>query len=292
MNKQFVFYHANCADGFAAALVAKVHFSKIGVEGVFYPINYGDWGDDIVGYMIKRGVQPDDFILFVDFAILDPIARNQLRVYMKEPGRVLIYDHHKSALPLQGEPGVFLDMNESGASLTFKLLNPGEEVPELIKYVRDRDLWLWELPDSRAVSAALWSFPWNFTVWLFYMYNVEPLKSQGRGILRFMEQQTRIMAARATFMPISDSVKQYTIPMANATCLFSEVGEELLRLYPDAPFVAYYFVRDENYVQFGLRSRASEDFDVSAVAAHYGGGGHKNAAGFQIAREDWAEGWL
>jgi nanoRNase/pAp phosphatase (c-di-AMP/oligoRNAs hydrolase) len=30
------------------------------------------------------------------------------------------------------------------------------------------------------------------------------------------------------------------------------------------------------------------DFDVAAIAARYGGGGHRNAAGFSVSLEAWA----
>ncbi|NIV11578.1 MAG: bifunctional oligoribonuclease/PAP phosphatase NrnA, partial [Aliifodinibius sp.] len=38
----------------------------------------------------------------------------------------------------------------------------------------------------------------------------------------------------------------------------------------------------ETEVVYSLRSRG--DFDVSALAERFGGGGHKNAAGFRVKR--------
>jgi hypothetical protein len=68
------------------------------------------------------------------------------------------------------------------------------------------------------------------------------------------------------------------VPVANATVFFSEVGERLLEMYPEAPFSAYYQDRQDGKRQWGLRSRPG--FDCSEVAAAFGGGGHKQAAGF------------
>ena len=42
-------------------------------------------------------------------------------------------------------------------------------------------------------------------------------------------------------------------------------------------------------MQFSLRSE-NRRVDVSGVATHFGGGGHRNAAGFTIAAADWASG--
>ncbi|MFQ5503432.1 MAG: hypothetical protein ACE5F1_01390 [Planctomycetota bacterium] len=49
--------------------------------------------------------------------------------------------------------------------LTWKALFPDERVPPPVKYVRDRDLWLWELPDSKAVSAYVMSTPYEIPAW-------------------------------------------------------------------------------------------------------------------------------
>ncbi|HEY6554426.1 MAG TPA: phosphohydrolase, partial [Vicinamibacteria bacterium] len=47
-----------------------------------------------------------------------------------------------------------------------------------------------------------------------------------------------------------------------------------------APFVVGWWRRADGLFQYSLRSRG--EFDVSAVAMGYGGGGHRNAAGFQL----------
>jgi len=72
--------------------------------------------------------------------------------------------------------------------------------------------------------------------------------------------------------------QMWTCPVANATVFFSEVGEALLDMNPTAPFSAYYSDRGDGKRQWGLRSRP--EFDCSVVAKAFGGGGHKQAAGF------------
>ena len=44
-------------------------------------------------------------------------------------------------------------------------------------------------------------------------------------------------------------------------------------------------MRADGRWQFSLRSEG--EFDVSAVAQQYGGGGHRNAAGFNAATLPW-----
>ena len=72
----------------------------------------------------------------------------------------------------------------------------------------------------------------------------------------------------------------HRVPCVNTTILVSEVAGCLAETYSDAPFGAIFFVLNTGEVVYSLRSRG--EFDVSEVAKQYGGGGHKNAAGFKI----------
>ena len=77
--------------------------------------------------------------------------------------------------------------------------------------------------------------------------------------------------------------------MLNASTNVSEIGNELCRVYPDAPFSATYCDRK------GVRSwslRSVGDFDVSEVARRYNGGGHRNSAGFATEIGEFPAGFL
>jgi nanoRNase/pAp phosphatase (c-di-AMP/oligoRNAs hydrolase) len=69
----------------------------------------------------------------------------------------------------------------------------------------------------------------------------------------------------------------HKILCVNATTLFSEVAGELAK---DRPFGACYFDRADGKRQWSLRSR-NGGVDVSEIAKAHGGGGHRNAAGFE-----------
>lgn len=98
----------------------------------------------------------------------------------------------------------------------------------------------------------------------------------GSAILRYQRQTVEMICNQARWIKLGD----YNIPTVNATSLWSEVGDELLRLYPEAPFVASWHQTRDCAVKYSLRSKG--DFDVSEVAKAFGGGGHKNAAGFVL----------
>src|SRR5512143_3990067 len=81
----------------------------------------------------------------------------------------------------------------------------------------------------------------------------------------------------------------YVVPCVNLPYMnCSEyVGRLLTQSGPTVPFAAGYFRRGDGMWQFSLRSRPG--FDCSAVAQSFCGGGHPQAAGFQVARLPWEE---
>ena len=69
----------------------------------------------------------------------------------------------------------------------------------------------------------------------------------------------------------------HSVLVANATVLYSDIAGELAK---GRPFGAVYFDRADGKRQWSLRS-TDEGVDVSEIAKVHGGGGHKNAAGYE-----------
>lgn len=261
----YVLYHADCHDGFGAAWAA---WKRLKGEGAIYiPVRYGEPLPELPN---AQEVYILDFSYPRD--VLEELAQ---RV------RLLAIDHHKTAQEaLEGFPHAIFDMGKSGAVLAWEHFHPGKRVPKLLEYVQDRDLWKWELPRSREVSAALRAYPMDFEVWdeLNIKAILGDLAKEGEGILRFVQAEVGRIVDRAV---LSDKAfPGYKVPIVNTTAFRSEVGEELLKRYPDSPFAATYMVRPDGKVVWSLRSRG--DFDVSEIAKARGGGGHKAAAGFTV----------
>ena len=73
----------------------------------------------------------------------------------------------------------------------------------------------------------------------------------------------------------------HRVPVASCSYDFvSEAAHELLNRNPDAPFAAC-IVRSHDGTTYSLRSM-DDRMDVSEIAKSYGGGGHRNAAGFRV----------
>lgn len=269
MSRPLILHHANCADGFCAAWVAWRYF---GEEAEYVPVNYG---------------QPPLAAAGRDLYILDFSYKNAvMRQLIEAAAEIVVLDHHKTAeKEFEGledfarhlsTPHRFVfDMNKSGGRLAWEHFFPDESPPWLVCYTEDRDLWRWDLPNSREISAALASLPRDFTAWdlLHEANRTDLLAGEGAAILRYQQQLVDSICANA----IDTEVGGHVVPAVNTSVLFSEVAGKLAE---GKPFGAAWFVRKDGKRQWSLRS-APDGIDVSEVAKKQGGGGHRHAAGFE-----------
>jgi oligoribonuclease NrnB/cAMP/cGMP phosphodiesterase (DHH superfamily) len=262
----YVIYHDQCFDGFTAAWVAKCAHS----DAVLLPANHG---------------QPiPDTPLGSRVYMIDISFPRALMVAYGHGRHLRTLDHHKTAeAALVGFPDCVFDMNRSGAMLAWNEFHPDSqdgEAPWLVQYTQDSDLWRFALPQSREIGAFIESYPRTLEAYDALDAMLEGGLAQcaevGSALLRMKDQKiSEISQYSFTAM-----IGGYTVPVVNTSCFFSEVANRLCVLYPDKPFAAYYFRRNDGVTQFGLRS--DNGFDVSEVAKLYGGGGHKAASGFQL----------
>lgn len=274
------FFHAGCPDGFGAAWAVR---GAWGEEGRYEPRGH----DDELPLADLR----DATVAFVDMA-----PRNAaLRALARVAARIVVLDHHVSsrdrfeadaalAASLRAEGHlVRFDLERSGAALAWDHFHPGEPLPELLAYVEDQDLWRWKLPRSREVNAALGSHRQAFDVWdRLAALPVELLADEGVPILR--AQRRDVERALATAQPIW--IGDLRVEAVNAAYERAQIGHELAeRAAYGAPCGAVYRLSGRR-VDVSLYSIG--DFDVAAIAARYGGGGHRNAAGFTVALDAWA----
>jgi len=257
-------YHKNCTDGFGAALAVKVYCDRLGVECDYIPAQYGDQTPDVTGKTV----------FIVDFSY----DRETLIALKEQADALTVIDHHKSAMQdLDGLDYCVFDMSRSGAVLTWATLNPDTPVPLLLNYIQDRDLWLWEMENSKQVSAALLTLEKKLELWALYLDDgkVEELVLKGSAIVDYQNLQLA-RTPKGEKIPMA-TIGGHHVPCVNATHLVSEMGEQLAQGFP---FAALYFDRFDKRV-YSLRS-AKDGIDVSAVAEQYGGGGHFHAAAFAV----------
>jgi oligoribonuclease NrnB/cAMP/cGMP phosphodiesterase (DHH superfamily) len=278
-----VIYHANCWDGFCAAWLTRKAFGHI--EG--HAAHYGTPPPEVSGRVVYM----------LDFSY----PREVMNTVATDARRLVVLDHHKtaqSALDGLHEPesgiDVWFDLEKSGGRLTWEwfwdhvfaqqaiddrfwpLAVRRDRAPWLVDYTEDRDLWRHALPETEAINAALRSHPLDFDLWDQFAQKdpVSTLAYEGRAIRR-REQQ--IVSDHVRNARIENFDGTWTVPIVNATTLFSEIAGELAKGHP---FAACYFDRQDGKRQWSLRS-ADDGVDVSEIAKAHGGGGHTHAAGFE-----------
>ena len=300
MTQLTVLFHQNCPDGYASAFAC---WQQFGDEAQYVPVSYGQPCPDI----------PDEHdVYIVDFSypaeVLQGLLAARIGRRTREGAVVTVLDHHASAerdlLPLMRMqlPGLTIcfDMHESGASLAWKYLHTGGwdprndpdphgleySMPTFFKYVRDRDLWQWQLPESKAISLAYWAIDKDFLSIAQFAQDLDEahgydrIVTEGASMQRYADALVKEQAARAVY----GNIGGYPVPIVNTTTLFSEVGDYLCSQEPKPLFVAYYFDRNDHKRQWGLRGRG--EVDLSIVAKGYAGGGHHDASGF-VTAQDW-----
>lgn len=278
-------YHGNCSDGFGAAWVVR---KALGPDIEFYAARYGDAPPDVTGKNV----------VIVDFSY--PYAT--LVELADKAASVLILDHHKTAqADLVGvfeagetfeqfnsvckaecakcnapHVGQLFDMTRSGAGLAWDFFFPGEPRPALIDHIEDRDLWRFDLDGTREVTANLFSYAQDFEVWdMLATTSIEDQQADGAAIERKHKKDV-IELVSSTQRRLT--IGGFDVPVANLPFNYSSDAGHLMS--DGEPFAACYWDTATGRT-FSLRSSDAGE-DVSAIAQQYGGGGHRNAAGFRV----------
>lgn len=278
----YILSHGDCYDGFGAAWAIQRGIAQDKCEdAVFLQVSYGQPMPEI----------PDGHeVVIADFSY----PESELRALAARSYFVTVLDHHKTAqtdlraFETDCPPNmqVTFDMQKSGAVLAWEEF-VGGPVPQLLRYIQDRDLWTKALPFHDEIIAWIQSFPRTFEAYdRMYTLMEAPdylgnIVAQGEAILRFKTQKVEEIAKHVRIQSLGGYAN---IPVVNSPYNFSsDVCHKLLEQFPEALFSAYYMTRGDGVIQWGLRSRPG--FDCSVVAKQFGGGGHAQAAGFEIPTE-------
>lgn len=295
-----VIYHDKCADGIVAAWAC-----------------WKRWADAPEYRAANYGYQPPEDvagknILIVDFSYKADDLRAMVAAAAKS---IVILDHHETAQAALHEFAVgghrhdgtaeqlpailadldsfgfdpvvpFFDMDRSGARMAWDFAHPGEHVPYLVELVERYDLWKFE-PGTMdnaeclhlAIQAAPMTIPRMDAIAHALQFGDAPL-IEGAAIYDWRAGLIEEIASRAHLSTVGGVEGVITVECPYS--LVSAVGHHLLGKYPAAPFAAM-SVTGEKAVSWSLRSAADRQ-SVSEVASRFGGGGHRNAAGFRVER--------
>jgi uncharacterized protein len=292
------FYHHPCSDGMASCWAVNKYCDSVEMIGT-KPQFYLDTG--------RVSLCKDANIICVDVIP----SKESLQMLDGHCKTLTILDHHKTNKEVIEELNwknsqlikVF-DMDRAGCQITWDYFFPLEERPWFIDYIADRDLWKWELPDSKDINTGMFEMKINSVdkfneLFLMKKNDICPeIKRIGEEKIKIntkiIEKCIRMSLYCHLHLPNGD--KQLVILGNPPTDLRSEFGNQSLL---GEPFYNYEKVKVsaswhlDFYSQewwISLRSLTPND-DVSAIAKQFGGGGHPCASGFTIKRNDGNDLW-
>ena len=265
-----IIYHDQCRDGFGSAYAA---WKKFGDNASYVPRKTQD--------SVPEGLINKELYI-LDYSYKKP----ELEKLVSENKSVVVIDHHESAKEaVCSFPGNVFDQEHSGAVLSWKYFHPDTEVPTLLLYVEDHDLWKFQMPHNREFNASLIEYTQDFETWYQLNDNFEnkdlfdSFIRNGTVIAGFEDKLVEKMMAfreKAIF-------EGHEIYVLNAERIYRSIlGNNLAELNQKegrVPMAIVYY-RYDGYVHCSLRSTG--DFCVRTLAEKYGGGGHNNAASIRV----------
>jgi oligoribonuclease NrnB/cAMP/cGMP phosphodiesterase (DHH superfamily) len=202
---------------------------------------------------------------------------------------ITVIDHHKTALDeLDGaivpdNVTLRIDMSKSGVGLTWAFFFGDAVMPKLYQYVQDRDLWKFELPQSKEVNAVVSATENTMEAFASLRDSLERPNgvggaiAAGVAIIAMTKKQAEAHLKRAR-RAVSTAGVPYMY--CNVSSFTSEVGHHILEQVPEVEFVVMYFEDNRTGTRvYSLRSRTG-GYKIHQIAKEFGGGGHPHAAGY------------
>lgn len=294
--------HDNCPDGRASALIIHDVLPDAEIEFVQYQTPR------------HKTMTPEPGVLFVDFtpwAEREPPSPESKNPAMTEGGKAtiqawvdagtLVLDHHKGAddiLAMFGDHGVFADEKAepgvSGATLAWrevwaplyaaarKHLKKGKSrddkstaVEHFARVAGVRDTWqkaspFWE--ESGNQSAALMFWPWEKLLQAG-VHGIAPMLEIGSVLRqRDFDRDTKTI----------NEAYNFTYKGTRVMCFEGTHTSDIADRAEADLIVGWHYLQESDGLKVVFSCRSRGDFSALDFAKAYGGGGHRQAAGFKV----------
>lgn len=263
------FYHTDMDGHCAGAIVYRAFYGA----GVFFPINYNQ------EFPFDK-IEKDETVVIVDFSLQKEGDFDRL---LEITPNVIWIDHHKTAIEKHAHLadnviGVRRD-GISGCELAWEFFFPTKTMPRVVQLLGDYDIWAFKYgDDTNKLQAGIRLFDTKpesceWDTWLKPGYQpTEEIKS-GEIALKYRDNYYAGLISAWSFFT---EFEGYKVVACNAGSVSSQMFDTVKEDYD----IMMPFVFDGKRWTVSLYTK-KKDIDVSELAKRYGGGGHKQAAGFQ-----------
>jgi oligoribonuclease NrnB/cAMP/cGMP phosphodiesterase (DHH superfamily) len=290
----YLLYTHNDLDGVGCGIVARFAF------GDKVEIRYNSVSG--LNFQVERFLEKPrkKSQLFITDLSVNETNEKGLDDYVKSGGKVMLIDHHKSALHFNQYSWAWVQVeaengdHASATSLFYdylirnNFLTPSKGLTEFVELVRLYDTWEWE--QYGQVKAKRLND-------LFYMISLEEFEEKmverlqqndhfafdefEQKILDMEEEKIERYVRRKKREIVQTWIQDRLVGIVHAESYHSELGNELGKEYPHLDYIA---IMNMGGKKISFRT-IHDPIDVSEIAGHFGGGGHAKASGCSMTEE-------
>jgi oligoribonuclease NrnB/cAMP/cGMP phosphodiesterase (DHH superfamily) len=270
--RRIAFYHSADLDGHCSGAIIKYKHP----DCELYPINYGDefpW----------EAITACDTVYMVDFS-LQPWSDMERLISMLGFNLIWI-DHHITAIGqytrCKKQCIAVLDPNKAACELVWKNMFPSFYMPYAVRLLGRYDVWdlkadpniiplqyglrLYETDPN--IDMSLWNM-------IFEDFTITDYLKEGRVVEKYCEMENKKLCDRAAYETVFEGSKVLVInSVMKGSQIFNSIWDNTKYDF----MIVFGWIKDKWSVSLYTDKKG---VDVSKIAMKYGGGGHKQAAGF------------
>jgi oligoribonuclease NrnB/cAMP/cGMP phosphodiesterase (DHH superfamily) len=270
MGKVKCFYHSSDMDGKCSGAIVRQYY---GPETEMIGIDYRD-------EFPFNDIQPYDKVVIVDFSLQKEGDFERLLAITDD---VIWIDHHKSAIEKHAKisdriEGVRMD-GVAACKLTWAYFYPIYLIPTVVELLADYDVWAFKYGEQtnqmqtgiRLYDTRVESDMWK--IWLDPSYDPDKELDDGFIALQYRNNFAADLIKAYSFFA---QFEGYRAVCCNAGSFSSQLFDSVTEEYD----IMICFIFDGRQWKVSVYTK-KDDIDCSEIAKKYGGGGHRQAAGFQ-----------
>ena len=285
-----IIYHRNCSDGSCGYWVARRYLNENNKIHQVFAMHAGETLEIAINEFTNKSIAFIDVCPNFEYIqTLSKIAKD-----------ITILDHHASSVSViesVRDSDILnvrfeFDIKLSGCQLAWNhFYSKDIPSPWFLDYIADRDLWKFELDNSKEINAALHhknllNVESMDMIVCYNMDEIQTLIELGRVIINIADKSLYSAlreCVEGTFLvnDVKYNVWFGTIERSARSNFGNKMTEKKMSNGKLPDFVVVYSYQPKTGMWF-ISLRGSNDCpDLSTISKYFGGGGHKKAAGFE-----------